>query len=114
MFINEHNRDGGGILLGKQSLQRGRRWHRHVPVWEISGARDRQNVYASKKHWWQKSDFYSMEQTLKHSFSFKMLEEKSVKFYMNDGLTEIKGESGKVALMLLLKCLPQTYCVPTV
>lgn len=59
-------------------------------------------------------DFYSMEQTLKHSFSFKMLEEKSVKFYMNDGLTEIKGENGKVALMLLLKCLPETYCVPTV
>lgn len=46
-------------------------------------------------------DFYAMKQTLKHSFSFKMLEEENVKFYMNDGLTEIKGENGKVALLLL-------------
>lgn len=35
-------------------------------------------------------------------FSFKMLEEKNVKFYMNDGVTEVKGENGKVALFLYL------------
>lgn len=31
------------------------------------------------------------------SFS-KMLEERNVKFYMNNGVTEIRGENGKVTL----------------
>lgn len=38
-----------------------------------------------------------MKQTLKHSFSFQMLEEQNVKFHMNDALAEIKGENGEVA-----------------
>lgn len=29
-----------------------------------------------------------------------MLEEQNVKFYMNDAVTEIKGENGKVTLLL--------------
>uniref|UniRef100_A0A671XKJ6 Apoptosis inducing factor mitochondria associated 4 n=1 Tax=Sparus aurata TaxID=8175 RepID=A0A671XKJ6_SPAAU len=33
--------------------------------------------------------------------SFKMLEEQNVKFYMNDAVTEIKGENGKVKGVLL-------------
>lgn len=32
---------------------------------------------------------------------FKMLEEKNVKFYMTDFVDEIKGENGKVDLLLL-------------
>lgn len=31
-----------------------------------------------------------------------MLEEQNVKFYMNDAVTELKGENGKV--ILLLRC----------
>lgn len=34
-------------------------------------------------------------------FAFKMLEEQNVKFHMNDGVTEIKGENGEVTLPLL-------------
>lgn len=29
-----------------------------------------------------------------------MFEEQNVKFYMNDGVTEIRGENGKVALFI--------------
>lgn len=29
-----------------------------------------------------------------------MFEEQNVKFYMNDGVTEIRGDSGKVALFV--------------
>lgn len=39
-----------------------------------------------------------------------MLEETNVKFYMNDGVTEIRGNNGKVALFLVLVLLcPSLY-----
>lgn len=41
-----------------------------------------------------------MEHTLTH-FSFQMLEGQNVKFYMQNGVTEIQGENGKVAVTAL-------------
>lgn len=46
-------------------------------------------------------NIYLMEHMLKHSFSFQMLEEQNVKFYMKNGVTEIQGENGKVAVTAL-------------
>lgn len=47
-------------------------------------------------------------------FFYQMFEEQNVKFYMNDGVTEIRGDNGKVALSLftLFLCLfPYTLSV---
>lgn len=46
-------------------------------------------------------NFCLMKQALKHTSFDQMLGEQNVKFYMNDGVTEIRGESGKVAVLLL-------------
>lgn len=50
-------------------------------------------------------NFCVMKQILKQSFFYQMFEEKNVKFYMNDGITEIRGNNGKVALFLFIVLL---------
>lgn len=46
-------------------------------------------------------NIYLMEHMLKHSFFFQMLEKQNVKFYMKNGVAEIRGENGKVAVTAL-------------
>lgn len=59
-------------------------------------------------------NIYLMEHALKHSFSFQMLEEQNVKFYMKDGVTEIQGENGKVAVTALADSLKCYYAWNTI
>lgn len=96
---NELNRYGSGFLLVKQSSQCDCGWHQLIPVSKISGFRNRQDVHGSKERGWLLWDLLFNEVFL-NFFFYQMFEEQNVKFYMNDGVTEIRGDGGKVALFI--------------
>lgn len=64
-------------------------------------------MHASEEPRWPYCELLFDETGFKTVFFYQMFEEINVKFYMNDGVREIRGNNGKVALILFfaLVCL---------